>query len=124
MNETDKMKIRQLYEEILDTRKLADIELSEFWRALQPDTLLERFAYRKQAGMHGGNKDFIKVKGSKGQIDHSAGTENLKEVNQDLGFKCLHYSVTESAGHVEITILKKSPGVDYTFGVRTKDDSA
>lgn len=31
--------------------------------ALQPDTLLERFAYRKQSGL-GANKEFIKLKGS------------------------------------------------------------
>jgi len=41
-----------------------------------------------------------------------------------VGFKCLHYSVTESNGHVEITILKKVPGKEFTFGCRTVDDTA
>lgn len=31
----------------------------------------------------------------------------VKEENDYVGFKCLHYSVTESNGHVEITIVKK-----------------
>jgi solute carrier family 8 (sodium/calcium exchanger) len=39
--------IRSLYREILGVDSLAEVEVSEFWKALQPDTLLERFAYRK-----------------------------------------------------------------------------
>jgi hypothetical protein len=59
--------------------------------------------------MHANNKDFIKLKGSKGQIDHSDGP-HVKNANEFVGFKCLHYSVTESNGHVELTIVKKVPG--------------
>jgi solute carrier family 8 (sodium/calcium exchanger) len=36
----------------------------------------------------------------------------------------LSYSVTESNGVVEITILKKENTSDYTFGVRTTKGSA
>lgn len=36
----------------------------------------------------------------------------------------MHYSVTESNGHVEITILKNENVQEYTFGVRTVDGSA
>jgi solute carrier family 8 (sodium/calcium exchanger) len=36
---------------------------------LQTGSLLERFAYRKGAGISNG-KDFIKIKGTKGQITH------------------------------------------------------
>jgi len=32
---------------------------------------------------------------------------NIKEENELVGFKCLHYSVTESSGFVEVTIIKK-----------------
>jgi hypothetical protein len=31
------------------------------------------------------------------------------ELNPDIGFKCLHYSVTESAGKIKVIIMKK-PG--------------
>jgi len=41
-----------------------------------------------------------------------------------LGFKCLHYSVTESNGTVEITIIKKVQNQELTFGYRTVEDSA
>ena len=39
-------------------------------------------------------------------------------------FKCLHYSVTESNGTVDITVIKNNPNSEYTFGYRTVDDSA
>ena len=69
---------------------------------------MERFAYRKQAGIHANHSEFVKLKGSKGQIDHSTKTEAVKVPNEHIGFKCLHYSVTESNGSVEIVILKKN----------------
>jgi len=45
-------------------------------------------------------------------------------VNKTIGFKCLHYSVTESSGEVKVTIKKKKAGSEVNFGVRTKDGSA
>lgn len=41
-----------------------------------------------------------------------------------VGFKCLHYSVTESNGHVEVTIVKKIMNQPLVVGVRTRDDTA
>jgi hypothetical protein len=43
--------------------------------------------------------------------------------NPRIGFKCTHYSVTESSGHVQITIVKKV-AEDLMFYIRTKDDTA
>jgi len=65
---------------------------------------LERFAAKKACGVSV-NKDFLAIKGAKGQIEH----ENKKTENQNdmIGFKCLHYSVTESSGYVEVTVVKK-----------------
>jgi hypothetical protein len=37
---------------------------------LKHEALLERFAYRKEAGVSRGAKDFLAMKGAKGQIDH------------------------------------------------------
>ena len=48
----------------------------------------------------------------------------MKEENELVGFKCLHYSVTESNGHVEITIVKKIINQELIVGVRTADDTA
>jgi|TARA_B110000305_G_C19426801_1_gene634058 hypothetical protein len=63
------------------------------------------------------------MKGSKGQIDHSAMADKVKVSNEFVKLKCLHYSVTESNGTVDITIIKNT-GNDFTFGYRTVDDSA
>lgn len=41
-----------------------------------------------------------------------------------IGFKCLHYSVTESNGTVEVIIVKKKRTVEYTFGIRTVELTA
>ena len=35
-----------------------------------------------------------------------------------MAFKCTHYSVTENAGTVEITVLKRQ-AQDIQFGIRT-----
>ena len=50
--------------------------------------------------------------------------EMTEAENPDFGFKCLHYSVTESAGTVEVTIKRKHLGAADTVGVRTVDGTA
>lgn len=56
-------------------------------------------------------------------MENTPSTPVLQE-NELVAFKCLHYSVTESAGSMTVTITKKSPNADYTFGVRTKEGTA
>ena len=41
-----------------------------------------------------------------------------------IGFKCLHYSVTESNVNVKITVVKKVSNQEVTFGYRTIEDTA
>lgn len=36
----------------------------------------------------------------------------------------MHYSVTESSGHVIVTVLKKIQGHEMSFGIRTVDGEA
>lgn len=43
--------IINLYKVILNVSTLADVDISDLLTILQPDSLLERFAYRKKAGM-------------------------------------------------------------------------
>lgn len=47
------------------------------------------------------------MKGQKIQMENYT-TVKLQSYNPLIGFKCNHYSVTESAGHVELTITKKN----------------
>ena len=98
--------IRELYRQILGQDDLGKVETTELYNCLKPDSLLERFAYRKQAGMGGAKKDFIKIKRMKGQLENNDKI-HVEVENDIVGFKCLHYSVTESSGNVEITIVKK-----------------
>lgn len=48
-----------------------------------------------------------------------------KETNPDYGFKCIHYSVSEAAEKVEVTIVRKRVDVSIEqLGIRTVDDTA
>ena len=96
--------------------------MKQLHAALQPDSLLERFAARS-ANKIGPTKDFLSLKGQKGQIEN-VGAGKVEQENELIGFKCLHYSVTESSGFVEITVIKKVINQDVTFGIRTVDGTA
>jgi len=105
IKESEQREIRELFLDVLECKSLSDLSIKDLMKVLEPDTLLERFAARK-ANQLGATKDFVEIKGVKGQIENvSAQVENANEL---IGFKCLHYSVTESSGHVELTIVKKN----------------
>ena len=108
--------------EILETNDLKGQSLDTLMNLLKPDTLFERFAARK-ANQIGATKEFLEIKGQKFQIENSP-TTPLKQESELLSFKCLHYSVTESAGSMNITIVKKNINTDCTFGVRTRESTA
>lgn len=123
MSEEQKKEIRQLFCDIFEENDLKLVPITDMLNALQPDKLLERFAYRKRNAAN--SKDFVRIKGAKGQLDHDEEMRrDVKEVNDLVGFKCLHYSVTESNGHVEVTIVKKLLNQELIVGVRTRDDTA
>lgn len=90
--------------------------------ALEPEALLEKFAYKK-ANKIGKMADTFEMKGQKGQLEGEA-VSNSKNNNDIIGFKCLHYSSLESSGHVELTVLKKNKNQRYEFGIRTVKDTA
>lgn len=121
IKESEQREIKELFQEILKTNDLQKFNIKELVKVLEPDTLLERFAARK-ANQVGANKDFIEIKGQKGQIENTG--VKAETENELIGFKCLHYSVTESSGHVELTIVKKVNTQDVSFGVRTVDGTA
>jgi solute carrier family 8 (sodium/calcium exchanger) len=74
--------------------------------------------------MISGRRNIVVTKGMKlQQEEEMADSQKQNELNSQIGFKCLHYSVTESAGVVKIIILKKSDGA-MSLKVRTVDGSA
>lgn len=113
--------IIMLYKHVLGVSDLSEIDTITLFNVLKPDNLLDRFAYRRQAAMNSKNQDHIKLKGMRGQVESKV--KNVQNENEIVGFKCLHYSVTESNGTVEVTIVKKRK-IEYTFGIRTRDLSA
>ena len=46
------------------------------------------------------------MKGQKFQMENEI-AHPIKKENSVIGFKCMHYSVTESAGTVKLTLVKK-----------------
>lgn len=84
--------------------------------------MFERFAARK-ANQVGATKEFLEIKGQKFQMENTP-TAPVLQANEFVSFKCLHYSVTESAGTMTVTICKKNPNADFTFGVRTIEGTA
>lgn len=63
----------------------------------------------------------FKMKGSRLQQEH--GITDQGNLNPKIGFKSTKYSVTESSGHVEITIVKKV-AEEMAFLIKTEDDTA
>lgn len=71
----------------------------------------------------GNNKDFLEIKGQRYQMEMKS-SASIKNPNPEVGFSCLHYSVSESSGFIEIQISKKNNNDEFTYGVRTIPDSA
>ena len=53
-----------------------------------------------------------------------AADKQAKKYNLLVGFKCLHYSVSEAIGTLQIQVIKKIEGEPITVGVRTKNGTA
>lgn len=115
--------IQGLYKEILETDDLSTFSIQELHEVLKHESLLERFAYRKVSGMTN-RKDFIKLKGAKGQVAHDEAANKIETRNPHIGFKCLHYSVAESSGQVDITVQKHQTQNDLLIGYRTVTGTA
>ena len=101
--------------------ELESVELPRLISALDKENLIDRLTHRKMAGT-GHKKENFSLKGTQQQLEHRA-TAQMLNPNPRIGFKCTHYSVTESSGYVGITIVKKVQD-EIMFFVRTKDDTA
>jgi Ca2+/Na+ antiporter len=118
----EQKEIIECFQVIIGTENLGSCNVNELIDAVKPDQLFERFAFRKEVAM-GNPKDFLDIKGEKYQLEMKS-TSGLKNLNPDIGFKCLHYSVSESSGFIEIMIDRKNPNSDVNFFVRTIEETA
>ena len=93
------------------------------YEVFKEQSLFERFAARKNGGFNA-EHDFIEVKGQKEQIENYSGQVKIRHENPKVGFKCMHYAVSEASGSIKITIAKKNASIEESFGVRTRDKTA
>jgi hypothetical protein len=92
----------------MDTEDLSKLRVDELLTVFDPETNIERIAYRRNVGAQLATKrDFVVVKGTIGQAELHVENTNKLTLNEKVGFKCLHYSVTEGSGLVTITIVKE-----------------
>lgn len=62
---------------------------------------------------------FKKEKMAKDKLHYEA-----MKYNPLVGFKCLHYSVSEAIGTIKVHVIKKNKGDEFLVGVRTVDGTA
>lgn len=82
---------------------------------------MERTVARKANNLKG-EKEFLEIKGLGGQLENVG--DKVENKNENISFQCLHYSVVESNGVVEVFVINKQTKGDITFGLRTVDGSA
>jgi len=104
------------------TTKVSLVDKEELKEKLGGITLLERTKYRKQVAI-GQAKEAI-AKGAVIRKENKlADTLSESQRNEDFGFQCLHYSVSEGAGVLRVKILNRN-GKKKNIGVRTIDAEA
>lgn len=87
------------------------------------EDLMGRIKYRKAVGL-APHKNVIMAKGQIFKQEHAQAI-NLADSDrhEDFGFKCLHYSVSEAVGILEIEILNKKKTA-CKVNVETQDGEA
>jgi len=89
------------------------VDIEELKRAAEGGSMVPRIKYRKQVANAMTGKRPVIEKGEIFKAEHAL-AENLDErmKNPDFGFKCLHYSVSESSGSLRVIVVnkKKSAG--------------
>jgi hypothetical protein len=122
--EIEKEKIIELFRVALDVEKIKDCHVGDLYQCFEPVSSLEQVAYKRAFGkVLATKREFSIMKGEIGQAEHAVEGQELLEYNKDIGFHCLHYSVTEASGVVQVKIKKEKKGL-MRFGVRTVEDTA
>ena len=128
VSEEDAEKLRNMKEVLkdkFDTDDVSKIDPHLLKDLGKPASVVPRIQYRLQVGNAlTGKKDLVVYKG----MVYSAEEKMAKDMkglhrNKHVGFKCLHYSVTEGAGTLKVEILHHSKEA-FSCGIRTKDDTA
>lgn len=120
--------LQKYLKEAFGKDNIKDIDQHQVEELMKPKSVVsERIQYRKSLGNMISGKQKVTVKKGEKQLEElkTANDEfQAHELNPRIGFRCLHYSVTESIGTLQVVILKKNPEEKLTFGVRTVDGTA
>ena len=116
--------MKDILKEYQNTDNITNVNFDQFKQQIQGDSMLNRIKYRKQVGnMMNGKRPVI----GKGEIirqEHAhADLLDEKVKNEFFGFKCLHYSVSEASGSIQIHVHNKK-GMASSVRVCTIDAEA
>lgn len=116
--------MKSFLKETQQTDQIERVDMANLKKAVEGETLIGRIKYRRQIGtMMTGKRKLI----AKGEIvkDELLRAEDIAESerNPHFGFQCLHYSVSESSGHIRINVVNKQ-GVACSVRVKTEDKEA
>ena len=105
-----KQKMKEFCKENFDTEDITKVEPHKLHKAMKPQSVIGSIKYRRQIGdAITGRKDIVITKGTKFSQQEKHAKDIAKEDrNRYYGFPCLHYSVSEGAGHLEIEVANKS----------------
>jgi RecB family endonuclease NucS len=98
--------------------------MEQLKEAIDGESMIKRIKYRKQVGNYMAGKKPVVAKGEIFKQEHAHAEhieENLK--NEKFGFKCLHYSVSEASGSLDIIILNKSGKASSVYVKTIEADS-
>ena len=116
--------MKKIMRSVQGTDNIEKVNFEEFKKQIEGDTMLGRIKYRKQVGALMKGKRAVVAKGEIVRQEHLHADkldDHLK--NEHFGFKCLHYSVSEASGSIQIHVLNKK-GVAGAVRVCTIDQEA
>jgi solute carrier family 8 (sodium/calcium exchanger) len=120
--------LQKYLKEAFGKDNIQDINPAEVEDLMKPKSVVsERIKYRKSLGnMISGRQKVTVMKGEKNIEELKTAQDEFQkhELNPRIGFRCLHYSVTESIGTLQVVIVKNNQEEKIKFGVRTVDGTA
>lgn len=109
-----------MFRTALGIRAIQDLDLTTLNSVFEPDNDIQQIRYKRAFGKTlGAKRDFVIMKGQIGQQEHVLANSQQIEMNPEVGFKCLHYSVTENAGTVKVQIINFTDQVQFV-GCKTE----
>jgi len=101
-------KMKKILKEYQKTDNIEKVKFEEFKKQIEGESLVGRIKYRKAVGNLLTGKRPVVAKGEILRQEHAhAELLDEKVKNPNFGFKCLHYSVSEASGSIQIHVINK-----------------